>query len=610
MSFRNIIKEYKMDGDYKKWLLAHTDQELVDLGVTDLDPFSFSERYFKNRVADVSVAPNANVGMRSPNNYFMEEDKSPQALKCFAELYKTGNELFPGFKIDEFVEGSLYFHDKTKYVMPYCVGLTTTNTLLSGKPYGNLHSKPAKRLHSFLGQILEFLMMQSQQNAGAIAPTDLPVTMAWMLKDETDKEIENIYQQFVHPINNEFRVGGDSPFTNVMLSMFKPYERMFGADWQFPDGRTVYDLQDKIERINRIIIDFMCKGDPMRGGMPYRFPIHTVQVTKDDAKTDWFKEFAGKNRFGHFNVNQTEQFSMCCRFMPDGTDDFIKTGYFGGGGGMQLGSHRVVTLNLPWIAREGGNTIEKIGEHLKTAAEALVAHKVILKKYIDADFLLFFKLGWISLDQLYSTVGFHGFPEFLAAVGYDPVSPEGVSYGRSVLDFIGKELRGYNKTMTEKAGMKIKFNLEEVPAEGSTTSHAKATNRKYGTNDSFYSNQFVPLYADVPLHKRLSIESDMVSKLSGGSMTFVNLLDELDAEQSYKLHKRIIDNTGISQFCLNHGWSVCDNNHAELGFHDKCHCGAEMMGYTRIAGYNTPVKFWSQTRQAELKTRRWYGTDF
>jgi hypothetical protein len=35
-----------------------------------------------------------------------------------------------------------------------------------------------------------------------------------------------------------------------------------------------------------------------------------------------------------------------------------------------------------------------------------------------------------------------------------------------------------------------------------------------------------------------------------------------------------------------------------------------MMGYTRIAGYNTPVKFWSKTRQDELKTRKWYGTDF
>jgi ribonucleoside-triphosphate reductase len=612
MTFRKIMQEYRMDENFKKWLLARTDQELVDLGVTELDPFSFSEKYFANRVADVSVAPNANITMRSPNNYFMEEEKSPQALRCFEELYRTGQKLFPAFSLDPFVDGALYFHDKTKYIMPYCMGVTTTNPLFFGLPYGSLQSKHAKHLRSFVAQCLEFFMLHAQQTAGAIAPTDLPATMAYMIKDESDQDIENIYQQLVHPLNHEFRVGGDSPFTNVMVSAFGPYERMFGKEFRFPDGRSIYDLKDGIERVNRIIMDFMCRGDPLKGGMPYRFPIHTVQVTKSDTKTDWFKELSAKNKLGHFNINQTEQFAMCCRFMPDGTDEFVKTGYFGGGGGMQLGSHRVVTLNLPWLAHEArrirGDIFELLGNYTGQAAMALATHKAILKRYVETESLLFFKIGWMKLDHLYSTVGFHGFPEFLQILGHDPVSQEGVSFGQKVLEFLDKELKARAKEMAPLIGMPLKFNLEEVPAEGSTGTHAKAVNRRFGTRDVFYSNQFVPLYADVPIHKRLAIESEMVSKLSGGSMTFVNLLDRMDSEQSYKLHKRIVENTDISQFSINYGWTVCGGGHASLGFRENCgQCGGPVTHYTRIAGYNTPIEFWNKVRQEELKTRKWYG---
>lgn len=618
MRYWTILNNLSMNPFYRDFLKDHKGS-LAALGLDKIDPFFFREEYFKNHVADISIDPSANVGSRRPNNYYMEAFKSFEAMMCFQEIMEWGKKIFgKSYSIEPFFSGREYFHDKTKYKMPYCIGVTTTNILMFGKPFGSLHSSPPKRVQSLVNQVKEYIMLLSQQNAGAIAPTDLPVSMAWIMDNESDKEIENCYQNFVHTINNEFRVGGDSPFTNVMISTFTPYERMFG-EFRFPDGRTIHDLKDEIERVNKIILDFAMKGDPLRGGMPYRFPIHTIQVTKDDVGSDEFEEFAMKNRLGYFNVNQTEQFSMCCRFMPNGRQ-MVKTGYFGGGGGMQLGSHRVVTVNLPWCAYEAKGDPEIFEANLINsvhhACKTLVIHKAMLRFFIEKNFLFPFNAGWIKLDELYSTVGIHGFPESIEILGMNPVGRDGIEFGKKMIRLIVNLLDSYsekyttyiNEKMPRETPMQIMYNLEEIPAEGSTGTMATMNNARFGTNDSFYSNQFVPLYTDIPLHERLNIESEYVSMLTGGSMTFVNLASELDEQQSLKFHERIIKNTEISQFAFNYGWSVCKKcSHTVTGFHEKCEkCGGEYQHWTRVVGYNTPIDFWSKVRKNEHETRIYY----
>lgn len=604
MSFLEMLSTTSIDSGFHDDLRRVPEKQLDNLGVTKIDFFKFNKEYFKKRVPDASIDPNSNITGRSPNNYYLEQEKSKEALLCFEELFKMGKKHFDDFSLDYFYDGRLYFHDKTKYKLPYCLGMTTTNILLFGKPFGVLKSKPAKRLHSFMEQVKAIIKIDSQQNAGAIAPTDLPVTMAYMLKNESDKEIENYYQSFVHEMNDEFRIGGDSPFTNVMLSAFGPYERMF-EDYVFPDGRTIYDLHDKIKRINGIIMDFMMKGDPDRNGMPYKFPVHTLQVTKDDVNTEMFEDFARRNALGYFNVNQTEQFSMCCRFMPD-DDTVFRTGYFGGGGGMQLGSHRVVTINMPAVGYEhvttGRPVMEIMEETLKNAVQALVIHKLILKKYIELDFLQLFTIGWIWMHQLYSTIGLHGWPEFLNIIGKNF---DDIKFTTMIIRWMRNALQQYGTIFSEEFNIPIKFNVEEVPAEGSTGTMARFNQMKYGVGDVYYSNQFVPLYADIPLHERLNIESDMCSSLTGGSMTFINLMDQMDEDSSLKMHSRIIRNTDIPQFCFNYGWSTCKCSN-EIGFREYCDNGHKMKHWTRIVGFLTCVEdTWPTVRQLELVDRIW-----
>jgi ribonucleoside-triphosphate reductase len=297
--------------------------------------------------------------------------------------------------------------------------------------------------------------------------------------------------------------------------------------------------------------------------------------------------------------------------MPNGDDDLYKTGHLGGGGGLQLGSHRIVTINLPWVAYESKTShrdvYEILTELLDDAVHTLVAHKVLLKKFIDAHLLLFFDLGWMNLDQLYSTVGFHGFPEFLKILGFDYASVSGRKFGKEILMYIRQRMADCSRRMSEIAGMKIKINMEEIPAEGSTSTLAKLNNMRFKTRDEFYSNQFVPLYDDIPLHERLLIESELSSVLTGGSMTTININDPMDEDNSYKLHRRILENTDISQFSINYGWSMCTScGKVTVGMHDKCSCGGINQVFTRVVGYVAPVQNWSRTRQDELGTRKWY----
>ena len=611
MSYRAIMENMALEPQFKEYVRKQEDQQLHLLGLDQLDPFLFQKKYFEMRPIDASTDRSANIAGRSPANYYYEQTKSYESLMCFQDLMLKGKELFGDFSLDNFMSGALYFHHKSKYKLPYCQGLTTTNILLNGQPFGQLESSPPKNLHSLVAQIREYMMIASHQSSGAVAPTDMPVMMGYILKDETDKQIENYYQSFVHTMNKEFRSGGESPFTNVMISSMGPYEKMFD-DFVFPDGRTITDLVDEIERVNAVILNFMMKGDPRRGGMPYKFPIHTLQVTKSDVESEMFEEFAIKNKFGHFNVNQTEQFSMCCRFAPDQKDEIFKTGYFGGGGGMQLGSHRVVTINLPWVAHEcertGKDPLELIEELHEDAAKALVTHKMLLKdKFIPAHFLLLFDIGWLHLKQLYSTVGFIGLPEYLSILMGSYTSKDARALSAKTLSLLNALNYKATKKYTEMMEMSIKFNLEEIPGEDSAMTLAEFSNSRFGTNDDIYSNQFVPLSADVPLQERLAIESEMSGIITGGSMTHINLLDPMDEETSILMHKRIVGQTNVSQFAFNYGWSTCDRcKRVELGMIDTCNCGNKMRHWTRIVGYFVPVDNWSKARQKELGTRRWY----
>lgn len=591
------------------------------------DPF-FSESYFSNDLCDISIDPNGNVSGISPNNYLTEIAKPYAKQFFFEKLYDKGQKLFgPNFSLEWILDGTIYMHDATK-LQPYCFGVSATEIATEGRPYATLIAEPPKRLESFMGQMVEFIMDCSQEFAGAIAVTDLVPWMAWFiekgrtisddilemipenyyviwesyLSDYTDKQIENSFQSFVHVLNNTFRIGGDSPFTNISVNSKKVYYDIF-EHYVFPDGKTLDDLWPTIKRVQKIIVEFMAKGQS--NGLPYTFPILTANFKSDksESKSEWFNWVTGKNSKGFLNVNFAERFAMCCRLQLD--FDFKQNSF--GGGGVKVGSMRVGNINLPRVmyrslSKTGGkfnkdNFLMELKFTIEKDIEYLLSYAEIFKDLIDIGYLKFFKAPaqWFDINMFFATVGFCGIWDAAELV------TDNIEDRVSLMDEIVEVF--VEKTKAKSNG--IKFNVEEVPSETAAGKMCRF-NDDFGEKKEYYSNQFIPLDYDIDMPTRIKYESQLQSKLTGGGMTFLNFESELTSEQSQEIHKYILDTGFVGQFCINYGYSYC-GKHTTVGRIESCPvCNKPTDFYTRVVGYFTKEKNTAQSKRSEIVERNYY----
>ena len=576
-------------------------ENLEILGLTKINPFKFTEDYFNNQLRDTTVDPNANVDGISPNNYYMETTKPFFKLLTFYELWKEGKKIYKDFSLLPLFEGWLYFHDSTKGFVPYCVGASCLDIIQEGRPYGEPLSAPPKRSDSYTALCCEFLMDMSQEFAGAVALTDFLPGLAWYTSREnlTDKYIENRIQSFVHVANNKFRVGGDSPFSNISISSEKVLAEVF-ENYIFPDERKITDFMDEIMRIQKIFVDFMYKGRPELNGLPYKFPIVTANFKKteindhSETETEWFEYISKINHKGFININNSPRFAMCCRL----NIDHFKFNSFGGGG-LKLGSFRVININLPKIALESAGDkltfMWKLNKYLWEAHKLLNIERNILKDKIKKGFLKFFRIKWYDLDAMFfGTLSFHGLPD---AINY--LLDKDITEQES-LDFADEIISEY--LMEAESENSYHINIEQAPSESATNTMAKLN--KDGR--TFYSNQFVPLDLPVPIDERIKIEGIFSDKLTGGSMCFINIDSMMDEEQSLLLHKYIYNNSMINQWCLNYGWTYCEEcSHLVVGERDHCgECESLKVKYfERVVGYLVSRDIVNRGREIEMLNR-------
>lgn len=575
-------------------------QNLEILGLTKINPFEFEKKYFNEEIKDVSIDPNANVDGKSPNNFYMEATKPFFKLMTFHKLWEKGNELYDDFTLRHILDGHLYFHDATKGYVPYCVGASTLDIIQNGRPYGEPVSKVPKRADSFVALCSEFLMDMSQEFAGAVAFTDFLVGLAWYTSQEpvTNKYIENRIQSFVHIANNKFRVGGDSPFSNISVSSKRVLREVFG-NYIFPDERTIDDFMGEVIRVQKIFLEFMYRGRPESDGLPYKFPVVTANFKKTDIndtkelESEWFEYVAKLNHKGFININTSPRFAMCCRL----NIDQFKFNSFGGGG-LKLGSFRVVNLNLPKMALEADSKEEFLGMidfYLDEATKLLHIEREIIKEKIDQGFLKFFNLGWYDLDDMFfGTFSFHGLPDAIQYLTHDDISTE---KNQLIMDDV-------IDIFLDKADKvdDMHVNIEQAPAESATNTMARMNENCR----EFYSNQFVPLEFPISITDRVEIEGRFSDRITGGSMCFINLDSMMDENQSLLLHEYIYKNSMINQWCPNYGWSVCDDcSNRLVGEVDQCpQCGSmDISHYERVVGYLVKRDVVNEGRELEMLNR-------
>lgn len=555
-----------------------------------MEPIEYFESYINGNPADVAVNQNANNNRKS-FNHFNFQLLSPVLKDIGRQVHQEKmSRLFdPSLSVNfwEMVnQGLFYFHDQDKMLIPYCFAASTSILSNCGRPYGQLKSLPPKRADSFIAQVIEMTMDLSQEFAGAIALGDIFLEYAKFSLNEklTDKQIENDFQKFVHVVNNAFRVGGDSPFTNVSIFDRHLLQKVFNINNENIINETI--------RVQKIFGSFFSKGDP-ETGLPYRFPVVTLNLftekgqVKDEEFLNWAASVGGKGVFNIYLTEDVGKISSCCRLLND-TRFMSKNNFFDsfGNGGINIGSHRVISINFAKFI-DCKIEDEAIKGFCEMAVKALIAHREILRDLIEKDFLKFFKpLRWINLDRMFfSTIGLIGFYEYCNG---------NIEEMKELLI----KIRDISYELSDKYGIPI--NIEQIPAESAAVKLAE------GTGYPILSSQYLPLWEDHTIEKRLRVAGEFDSLITGGSITHLNVGSEISPGQFKKL-VNLAAKYGCHHFAINPVFSKCTDGHITMGKTNVCgSCGAGIEDYvTRVIGYFTPVSSWNPGRRNEFERRKW-----
>lgn len=285
----------------------------------NFDYINTFSKYVSSNINDVSIDANANKGEKSIKGLLKDLELSADKLIGYDMLYRTMKELYGQEEAKrlcgEMYDFSLGLSDSSNILIPYCFAIDASKLITTGRDFGTLPSKPSKRLSSYISALCETVHQLASHLAGAVAIgsffTDIAHLLIYKerisLKDIKEskkirKYIENEFQQFVHSVNFLSRNGNESPFTNISIFDKEKLDTFLSEDnygWLFPNkvqvrvdnnlGGEEYKLanedykefvKDYVFELQKIFVDFFDKGDPMNGGINYRFPVVTVNFSK------------------------------------------------------------------------------------------------------------------------------------------------------------------------------------------------------------------------------------------------------------------------------------------------------------------------------------------
>lgn len=316
-----------------------------------------------------------------------------------------------------------------------------------------------------------------------------------------------------------------------------------------------------------------------------------------------------------------------CRYEND-LDDMNLTADSFGNGGVNIGSHRVVTPNFVRCALKSGGDPQKFLDEcdrvIDIAGKLLYIHRVdILQKRIDKnpEYLQFFgKLGWFSLDTMFSTIGLTGVYEVCQYMGYDILDDEGTEF---TTDFMAY-LKGKVKELRAEYG--CVFNCEEIPGEQACVSllnkdhiyfeYEDMSNVPDDVKDAFancklYSNQYIPLINQSDMITRLDLSGRFMKMISGGGIVHVNCDAQIDTdEKMYELIKYGAK-CGVPHFAVCYRFGKCDDHPAVIVGQSRSTCPICGKPITRtrarVIGYFSDENNWHPVRQEFDAPYRFYS---
>lgn len=588
------------------------------------DMVAFSKKFFGKKdqaPSDVSVDANANVEDSSVIAYEAEVPKPLFRVNAYYLLYKYAKKLFgEGIAKDlcmqQFTK-DIYINDFHKFaVCPYCFNFSCLDVVYSGLPFvKKIKSEPPKHLMSFVNQMIQFVTYASNSVAGAVGLADFLICLSYFYDKEkpTEEYVKEELQSFIFSVNQPFRGGHQSAFTNVSLFDDKFLDKMC-SEYKFPDGSK--PNKDTVKYLQELYMDVM---NETLDHTPCTFPVTTACFSVDEDRNVNDKEFmklvCEKNlKYGWINyyAGSTSTLSSCCRLRSEAKHEWFNTF---GAGGTKIGSLSVTTLNLPRYAYESvGNATKelnvedffrRLAREVVAAAEVNAVKRYIVNLRIKNGNLPLYTLGFMDIKKQYSTCGLNGINEAVQILGYDILTKE----GQDIVDRILNTVNEVNSRMEER--FHYPHNCEQTPSENSAIKLAQA-DHIYGYNNEFpfYSNQFIPLTVNTDMVNRINLQGKFDHLMTGGAILHLNVGEQIDsADTLAKLICSSIKN-GVIYQAVNYVLDVCEDGHVSVGKEEKvCPvCGKPITDkLTRVVGFLTNTKNWHKVRRNfDFPERKFY----
>lgn len=647
--FEDLYNSYAdSDNEDKRKIL-----EIEGISRRHLDIGIQSEDFFKHKLSDISSDSNSNYMENiNPTVYRTHTTNGQMKLLGYHMLWYYAKKRYglewANKAISMIWDGDFYFHDAhgLRIQMPYCWAFSLDKLVFEGRPYGSSPNIPPKHKKSFLSQVDKLISDLSKQFAGATAPSDLFLWYSWYLtkwlKEESSvrsrdwvahkelikEEIIQDMQGLVCLFNEPGRAEGEPPFTNI--SIYDPIglKNLFGHI-VFPD-HTKPDF-DFIMFIQKTFCEWFSYGDPITG-FPYKFPVVTINVTIDSNHNIMNEEF-GKwvahvdRRMGNFNLHfgSKSKIAMCCRYENDLNDMNLSPDLFGNGG-VNIGSHRVVTPNFVRAAIKSNGDMNKFidycDELIDIAGKLLHIHRVdILQKRIERtpNYLQFFgSVGWFSLDNMFSTIGLTGVYEVCKYMGFDIVDDDGTEFTIDFMSYLSDKIA----ELRDEYG--CTFNIEEIPGEQACVTLVNKDHIMVNSDDiinsdirdefmncKLYSNQYIPLISKADIVTRLDLSGRFMNIITGGGIAHINCEGQIDTDEKMYEIIKFGAKSGVPHFAICYRFGKCDEHPAVIVGQNKTKCPVcgKPITHTRarVIGYFSDEHNWNPVRQEFDAPYRFYS---
>ena len=227
---------------------------------------------------------------------------------------------------------------------------------------------------------------------------------------------------------------------------------------------------------------------------------------------------------------------------------------------------------------------KRLKELCDMAKSTLEKKRKVVQKYNDEGLYPYTRRYINTFDTFFSTIGVNGMNEMVRNFTndeYDITDMRGQQMAKDILDYINELILGYQETTG------ILYNLEGVPAEGTTYRFAKEDLKRFpdiiqaGYPEAPYytnSSQLPVDFSDDPFAV-LDLQDDLQKKYTGGTVLHLYMTERISTPEACKqLVKKVLSNYRLPYISITPSFSVCPKHGYIAGAHDFCPlCDKEIM---------------------------------